>query len=158
MPVEAQLPTLQPGSLAIVADELRPELEEGWRTNFLGDHRNRIELKILVSGSRCPEERGNDILNISFGKRGMQKQVAAIFYVAEVQTQWAAIGNNRSDWFILVLPIGQPDVTGPPEPYLAVQLVHLGQFWIRCQLLGTYVDTPTRDQTDQAKRFFFATT
>jgi len=53
MPVEAQLPTLQPGSLAIVADELRPELEQGWRTNFLSDHRNRVELKVLVSGRRC---------------------------------------------------------------------------------------------------------
>src|SRR5258707_10941031 len=154
MPVEAQLPTLQPGSLAIVANELRPELEQSWRANFLGDHRNRIELKVLVSGSRCSKQRGNDILNISFGKRGMQKQAAAIFYVAEVQTQWAAIGNNRSDWFILVLPVGQPDVTRPPEPYLEVQLVHLGQFWIRYQLLGSDVDTAARDRGDQAKGFF----
>src|SRR6266481_10005985 len=97
MPVEAQLPTLQPGSLAIVADELCPQLEQGWRANFLGDHRNRIEFKVLISGTRCSKERGNDIFDISFGKRGVQKQVATIFYVAEVQTQWAAIGNTRSD-------------------------------------------------------------
>jgi len=31
----------------------------------------------------------------------MQKQVTAIFYVAEVQAQRTAIGNNRTDWFIL---------------------------------------------------------
>src|SRR6267378_1937846 len=105
MPVETQLPTLQPGSLAIVADKLSPELEQSWRANLLSDHRNRIELKILVSGSRSHEERGHDTLDSSFGKLRMQKQVAAIFYLAEVQTQLAAIGNNRPDWFILVLPV-----------------------------------------------------
>src|SRR6266436_2054652 len=145
MPVEAQLPLLQPRPLAIVADELCPQLEQGWRANFLGDHRNRVQLKILVSGRRCSKQCGNDILSISFGKRGMQKQVTAIFYVAEVQAQRTAIGNNRTDWFILVTAVGQPYVTGPPEPYLAVQLVHLGQFWIRCQLFRGDVNAPPRD-------------
>src|ERR1700757_3409805 len=117
MPVEAQLPPLQPRSLAIVADELCPQLKQGWRGNFLGDHWNGVELKILISGSRCSKECGNNILNISLGKRGMQKQVAAIFYIAEVQAQRTAIGNNRTDWFILIPPVGQPHATSPPEPY-----------------------------------------
>src|ERR1700676_4991355 len=86
----------------------------------------------------------------------MQQQVAAIFYIAEVQAQGTAISDNRTDWVVLIVPVGQPHATRPPESDFTVQTVHFVQFRIRRKLLGGDVNASARDRSDQAKRFFMS--
>src|SRR5580700_11107597 len=154
MPEKAQLSCLQPRSLTVVAKELCPQLLQRRCGEFLGDHRNRVKFKILIGGSRGSEKRGHHVESVSLGKRRMEQQVAAIFYIAEIQSQRTAIRDHRTDRFILVVPVGQPHAACPPEPYLTVQTVYRSQFWIACKLLGGDVNTAARDGSDQAKRFF----
>jgi len=67
------------------------------------------------------EEGSYDVYASASGSVGC-KAGTAIFYVAEVQAQRTAIGNNRTDWFILVTAVAAI-CDGSAEPYLAVQLV-----------------------------------
>ncbi len=97
-----------------MAEELGPQSKQGRRGQFLGDHWNHVKLKVLISGRRCFKERRHNVHCVSIGERGVKQQVTAIFDIAEVQSQRAAIRYNCTDWFILILAVCQPYATSPP--------------------------------------------
>src|SRR5579862_2638650 len=119
------------------------------RGDFLGEHRNSVEFKVLISGSGCFKERGHNVHNVRFGKRGMQQQVAAIFDIAEIQAQRTSVGDSRTYGFLFVPLECQPYLASSLESYFTVQVVHFGQFWISGELLRGQVNAATRHRSDK---------
>src|ERR1700726_4060208 len=94
MPIKARVTVFEPDSLAIVTNELDSELEQGRDSDLICYYRDLIKLKVPIRHRRCPEERRHNSKSFRLWKCWMEQQIAAIFEIAEVQAQRAAVRNR----------------------------------------------------------------
>ena len=121
--IEAKISITQPDALAVVAQVLGAKANESRRSDCVGNDRDRIKFKVLVCRGGRFEQSGNHIRHIRISSLGTKEQIAAIFQIAEIRPQRAAIGNGCADWFVFVCGVCQPDLPRPPEAHATIELI-----------------------------------
>jgi hypothetical protein len=154
MPIETGVTFFKPDSLAIVANKLNSKLKQGRHSNLVCYHRDRIKLKVPICHGRCLEKRGHNTQSIGLRKARMEKQIAAVFEIAEIQAQGTAIRDGGTDRFLLVPPVCQPYVASAPKAYAAIEFVNGFKFNIFPQFLRGHVNFPPRRSGNRRKGLF----
>src|ERR1700730_2909638 len=117
MAVEARMSVLEPDSLAIMAEKLSTQFEQDMRRHFFCNYGNLFQFEIAVCFRTRRQERGSGLGNFCFRERGVQQQVATILQIAEVHSQWPAIGYSCTDGLFLVGSVGKPHLSGSSQPH-----------------------------------------
>src|SRR6267143_7001895 len=84
----------------------------------------------------------------------MQKQVAAVFQIAEIHAQWTAISDRRTDRFFFVGQKSQPNMARASEPHTAIQFVHSVEFNVLLQFFRHDIYAAARGGSNLQKSFF----
>jgi hypothetical protein len=151
MPVEASITLFKPDSLTIVTNKVNSKLDQGRHSDLIRDHRDLIKLKIPIGHRRCPQERSHNTESFRLRKRWIKEQIAAVFEIAEIQAQGTAIYDGRSDRFLSVPPVGQPDVASATKAHAPIEFIDRLKFNIPFQLLRGDVNIPACGRSDRTE-------
>src|SRR5712671_4743763 len=151
MPVETGIALFKPDSLAIVTNKVNSKLNQGRHSDLIRDHRNLIKLKVSIGDGRYPQKRSHNTESLRLRKRWIEKQIAAVFEIAEVQAQRTAIYDRCPDRFLSVPPVCQPHVASAAKAYAAIEFINRLKFNIPFQLLCRAVDIPSCCSSDRTQ-------
>src|SRR5712675_917153 len=122
------------------------------RRHLLGNYGNLFQFEIAVGFRTRREERRSGLGDLRFRKRGVQQQVATILQIAEIHTEWSAIGDRRTDGLLFLGSVGKPDLPRASQSDPAIEFIHGCKFSILLQFFRYHVNASARRGGDLEER------